>query len=170
MSDAHTFVVERTMARSAGYQPRNHGRIVPGAWRLFRRAATRGWLGQQWARMGGRAPLLLDLTSVATEYTVTERHFAGLCAVPLRQIRGSEGRCLDFDAAFHPLQYHTEARWLSIASAWHDGVSLPRVELIQIGDVYFVRDGHHRVSVARALGHEHIDAIVTAWTLSTPCP
>jgi hypothetical protein len=40
---------------------------------------------------------------------------------------------------------------------------LPPVELIQVGDVYFVRDGHHRISVARMMGQDSIDAEVTVW-------
>jgi hypothetical protein len=47
---------------------------------------------------------------------------------------------------------------------------LPPVVLVQVGDVYFVRDGHHRISVARALGQLDIEAEVTVWHLSGPLP
>jgi hypothetical protein len=49
-------------------------------------------------------------------------------------------------------------------------VTLPAVDLIQIGDVYFVRDGHHRISVGRAMGQEIIDAEVTVWEVAGPLP
>jgi len=48
------------------------------------------------------------------------------------------------------------------------GVTLPLVDLVQVGDVYFVRDGHHRISVARAFGQESIDAQVTVWEVARP--
>ena len=86
----------------------------------------------------------------------------------LGQIRGSEGRCQDFDVAFHPLKQHAEERWVSVARAQLRGLGLPPIELIQVGEVYFVRDGHHRISVAAALGQQEIDAVVTVWQLAAP--
>ena len=85
----------------------------------------------------------------------------------IRQIRGTEGQRDAFDDAFHPLTSHTRGRWVSIASAWLQGTSLPPVDLIRVGEVYFVRDGHHRISVARALGQQEIDAVVTVWEVAT---
>jgi len=46
------------------------------------------------------------------------------------------------------------------------GLALPPVELIQVGEVYFVVDGHHRISAARALKYTHVDAVVTEWTVA----
>jgi hypothetical protein len=89
-------------------------------------------------------------------------YYAGTQTVPINRIRGSENRSRDFDEHFHPLQSHTAARWIGIAEARLRGVPLPPVELIQVGADYYVRDGHHRISVARALGEEFIDAIVVA--------
>jgi hypothetical protein len=83
--------------------------------------------------------------------------------VRVQQIRGSESRSRDFDADFHPLREFNRFRWISVAAARLDGLSLAAVELIQIGDEYYVRDGHHRVSVARALGELYIEARVTVW-------
>ncbi|NMC53097.1 MAG: ParB N-terminal domain-containing protein, partial [Chloroflexi bacterium] len=54
-------------------------------------------------------------------------------------------------------------RWTRIGMLMMMGEPLPAVELIQVGDEYYVRDGHHRISAARALGYRHIDAVVTAW-------
>ena len=81
------------------------------------------------------------------------------------QICGSESRAHDFDADFYPLQENTKERWLSIAAATQRGCQLPPVILIQIGESYFVRDGHHRISVARAQGQKTIQAKVETWRL-----
>jgi hypothetical protein len=83
--------------------------------------------------------------------------------VEMARIRGSEGRSEDFDGAFRPLKEHARGKWMSVALARLKGVVLPVVELAQVGDVYFVLDGHHRISVARAFGQESIDAAVTVW-------
>ena len=101
---------------------------------------------------------------------VRSEYSAGTRSVPLGQIRGSEGRCADFDAAFHPRQQHTRQRWEGIAQAIQRDVPLPPVELIQVGDIYFVRDGHHRISVNRALGQVDIDAVVTVWVVDEQQP
>jgi hypothetical protein len=118
----------------------------------------------------GRSNRLLDLAAVRRSCDVRSRRFGGTRAVPLDQIRGSEGRRGDFDADFRPLGGHTKDRWVSIATAQQMGRTMPPVDLIQVGDAYFVRDGHHRVSVARALGQKAIDAQVTVWQVSGPLP
>ncbi len=91
-------------------------------------------------------------------------HDAGLQTVPTRKILGSENRVQDFDAQFHPVQSRTRERWLSIAEARLMGAGLPAIELIELGGIYYVRDGHHRLSVARALGEEYIEAHVITRT------
>ena len=88
---------------------------------------------------------------------------AGRQSVRLDDIRGTEGRAQGFDDKFYPLSDQTRQRWQSVASAVDDGVPLPAVQLIQVGSAYYVRDGHHRVSVNRALGQELIEAEVTVW-------
>lgn len=139
--------------------------VTRAALRLYHSARAWSWLGKLWSGLTRRPRRLLDLETVQATCGVRHRHYAGTQVVPIRQIRGSEGRGDDFDAHFQPLQPHNRQRWLSVAAALQRGVTLPLVELIQIGDVYFVRDGHHRISVARALGQEHIDAEVTVWDI-----
>jgi hypothetical protein len=90
--------------------------------------------------------------------------------VPISQIGGSEGRVGDFDRDFNPLKDYTRRRWLGIAAARERGKVLPPVSLVQVGDVYFVKDGHHRISVARAVGQDAIEARVTAWQVEGPLP
>jgi hypothetical protein len=138
------------------------------ALRLYQRIRRRGWLGQLWASLTGQPQHLFDLSVIEADDATGDRWYCGCRTVLLRHIRGSEGRGREFDMSFRPLQSHSAARWLSIAAAWRMGVTLPPVELIQVGDVYFVRDGHHRISVARALGQTQIDAKVTVWQVSRP--
>jgi hypothetical protein len=78
--------------------------------------------------------------------------------VPLDQIVGSESRSGDFDRYFNPLRVHNRDRWIGIAIAFRAGVALPPVELIQEGDHFYVRDGHHRISVARSIGQKEVEA------------
>lgn len=91
---------------------------------------------------------------------IPNQHYAGHKSVPIDRIRGSEGRTEDFDDAFYPLHDRLRHRWLSVASVRLAGHDLPPVELIHTDGVYFVRDGHHRISVAKALGESYIDAEV----------
>jgi hypothetical protein len=127
-------------------------------------------LRRLWASFTRQRSFLLDLAEVTAACTVRERRSLGLRVVPVEQIRGSEGRARDFDAAFRPLHTHTAARWLAIIRMIEHGADLPPVELIQVGDVYFVRDGHHRVSVARARRHRELDAVVTLWEVEGALP
>jgi len=113
---------------------------------------------------------LLDLNRTKDACKISGRCYGGTRTVALSQIRGSEGRCNDFDCDFQPLQGHTRDRWISIAAAREMGTSMPPVELVQLGDAYFVRDGHHRISVGRALGQRDIDAEVTVWHVDGALP
>jgi hypothetical protein len=135
---------------------------------LFASARRAGRARQVWAKVRGQSRRLLDLNSVAATSASGDRRAAGVQTVGIRQICGSEGRCDDFDIAFHPLKEHAEERWVSVARAQLRGLGLPPVELIQLGAVYFVRDGHHRISVAAALGQQEIDAVVTIWHVTAP--
>jgi hypothetical protein len=91
---------------------------------------------------------------------VSERS-TGYQVVPLDQIVGSVDRGRDFDRRFRPTSGRSRSRWEQIAAAARRGEAFPPVDLVKVGELYFVRDGHHRVSVARALGRNDIDAYVT---------
>jgi hypothetical protein len=88
--------------------------------------------------------------------------------VPVDHIIGSEGRYSDFDRRFLPRTEAVEQRWRSIERAMDRLIDLPPVDLWKISDVYFVRDGNHRVSVARWMGQGHIDALVTELLVDVP--
>jgi hypothetical protein len=130
---------------------------------LYRAVLWRARLGRCWSALARRQHSLLSLSGVITTDVDRRNQFARMCTVPIRQIRGSEGRAVDFDAEFRPLHRQTQGRWLSIATACLKGITMPPVELIQVGDIYYVRDGHHRISVARAMGQEYIEAEVVVW-------
>jgi hypothetical protein len=90
--------------------------------------------------------------------------YKGIQTVPLDKIVGSEGRYNDFNRAFLPKREHLRARWRSINIASLEDVYLPPIKLFKIGETYFVRDGNHRVSVARLRGQIDIDAEITEIT------
>lgn len=80
--------------------------------------------------------------------------------VRIAAIVGSEGRPFDFDHEFRPLTKQLQPRWQRLFDAVDSGLEPPPVDLVQLGELYFVRDGHHRISVAKALGREWITARV----------
>lgn len=88
------------------------------------------------------------------------QHYAGLQQVPIDSIIGSVGRFQDFDRAFLPKRDTSRDRWERIDIAHLMEVDLPAIELYKVGSVYFVKDGNHRVSVARERGQVFIDAVV----------
>jgi hypothetical protein len=137
---------------------------------LYQESLRDGLLARFGAALTGRPRCLLDLHLVEKTCAIQGRFYAGTHTVPIRRIRGSLDRCADFDAAFHPIRTHNRARWLGIAVARQKGVPLPPVRLVQVGDLYFVEDGHHRISVARAMGQEEIDAEVIVWQTGSPLP
>jgi len=111
---------------------------------------------------------LLHMEEIHAAGTVPPNQDTGVQSVPIAHIRGSvnEGRTFDFDADFRPLKTHNKERWLGLAAAWQRGVKIPPVGLIKIGDAYFVRDGHHRISVARAMEQTEIRADVAIWRIA----
>jgi hypothetical protein len=128
-----------------------------------------------WSRIRRQPYTLWSLNSMSQQWQVQTRYASGLHLVPVAAIRGSEGKENAFDSHFTPLHpRHSRERWLGIAMAQWQGQNLPPVDLIKVDDgrsaVYFVRDGHHRVSVARAFGQGEIEANVTVWQLNGPAP
>jgi len=119
-------------------------------------------------RLTGRRTELLRFEEVRRQLRAAGRHDAGSRPVLLNAIVGSVGRYRDFDTAFLPLQTQTKRRWLSIDRAHYDDLILPPVELYQLGETYFVKDGNHRVSVARERGQVYVDAVVIE--LHAPVP
>lgn len=121
-----------------------------------------GTLGQRFmAWLAGRRQCLLELSAVSSRRSSKSEHDGGTRVVALKKIVGSEGRACDFGPDFRPRQAGTRSRWINIAAAVAKGAILPPVELVEVGGRYYIRDGHHRISVARANGQDHIDAHIT---------
>jgi hypothetical protein len=103
---------------------------------------------------------LLPFDEIRKRLPVQSQHYIGLRQVEVEHIVGSVSRYHDFDRAFLPRQTHTRDRWESIDKAHLKDVILPPIELYKIGNIYFVKDGNHRVSVARERGQAYLDAYV----------
>lgn len=143
--------------------------LLQRAQTLYRRASWGGQVERLKAFLLRRPRALFDLDSLPRGQ-VRGRHYAGLRTVELSQVRGTLGRQGDFDAHFHPLDERLCERWTGVAVAWLQGLPLAPVTLIQAGEIYFVQDGHHRISVARALGQAAIEAEVTTWEIAGRLP
>jgi len=127
---------------------------------LFSKAMNRGKRIMFLQQLLGKQNNLQTLAQAKNGTKPIEKQGGKIIAVAIEKIVGSESRVHDFDKHFRPLVNHTRDRWVSIAIARHQGINLPPVELIQVGDKYFVRDGHHRVSVAKTFGQATIEAQV----------
>jgi hypothetical protein len=108
--------------------------------------------------------LILPFEEVVDALGRTGQVDRGLQVVPLDMIVGTVDRAVDFDRGFRPTSARLRSRWERIAAAQRRGEALPPISLFQIGDLFFVRDGHHRVSVAKSQGRDDIDAYVTEVT------
>lgn len=126
----------------------------------YERAIQKG-IGRFLGRwLSGKENRLLSLDEYLRCHRPTQRQDIGLETVAIEQIKGSIERSEDFDGAFMPLQGHTSSRWMSIDRAYHRSSPLPPVDLWKVGGIYFVADGHHRISVASLHRQAYIDAHV----------
>jgi hypothetical protein len=105
---------------------------------------------------------LLSFNDVKEILKPRNQVYRGMQVVPVKLIVGSEGRYRDFNKFFLPRAEHLRKRWERVDQARLKEIALPVIQLYEIGGVYFVRDGNHRVSVARSQGVESIDAEVTS--------
>lgn len=142
--------------------------VFERATNAFYRARRKAFLNKAMRALQGRSNELLPYDEVREKLHVGGPVYKGLQTVPIDQIVGSVDRYRDFDRAFLPSQTFTQARWQSIGRAFYQEVSLPPVMLYRVGDVYFVVDGNHRVSVARELGQKYVDAEVQECEIRVP--
>jgi hypothetical protein len=136
----------------------------------FKSGFFQGKVSRLMKRLLGHQQWLYDLNEYRTYLSSGGSFHAGVRIVPIRQIIGSEGRGPDFDGSLHPVNVNSRERWVNMAILFMSRVPLPLVKLIQLGVAYFVRDTHHRISVARALGQIAVDAEVTIWQAQPPYP
>ena len=127
----------------------------------YTRAQRSGRLRRLWANLTGQNVGLVPYEDLKRTLRFTTQRYRGLEAVPLDKIIGSLERSDDFDRSFLPTQGHSISKWLSVDTAYLQGITLPPVTLYKVGDAYFVVDGHHRISAGRTKGLTYIDAEVT---------
>jgi hypothetical protein len=126
--------------------------------RARRKASLRRWRDR--LRRDSAHERLLSFDEAKGAQVQWSQAYRGMRTVEVEKIAGSVGRYRDFDGSFLPRKESMGERWGRIDRAYHRGVELPAVSLYKIGDAYFVRDGNHRVSVARYHEAAAIDAEV----------
>ena len=134
----------------------------------FTAARTKAFFREMLAMLTGRRSRLLAYDEVREKLRLGGPIYKGVQTVRIDQIVGSVDRYRDFDRAFLPIQAHTADRWRRVSRAWYEDISLPPILLYKVGDIYFVVDGNHRVSVAREQGQVFIDAEVRECQVKVP--
>ncbi len=152
------------------YEEDRHTRRYNNAVNGFKAAMFKGKLTRLKRRLLHDPQWLYDLTAIKACVTLRGLFYSGIKVVGIKDIIGTEGRNSDFDIDFYPIKEDSRERWVNMALAHLSRTPLPPVELIQIGDKYFVRDGHHRISVAYSFGQISMDAEVVTWQAHPPFP
>jgi hypothetical protein len=143
--------------------PRDTGLPSADAQFDFSRARRRRALARLSARLRRADDVnhILPFEEVARALGRVGERRLGLQLVQLDSIIGTVDRSREFDRSFRPTSPRVRERWQRINLAQRKGESMPPIDVYRIGELHFVKDGHHRVSVARALGHQDIEAYVT---------
>lgn len=134
----------------------------------FEKARTRGRMQSLMSSLAWKNSDLLSLYAVTELIKPKNETYLGMRTIPVDKIIGSEGRYQDFSLAFYPKKELLRSRWQSIDRAAKQYVILPPISVYKLGDWYFVRDGNHRVSVAKTQGVEFIDAEVVELDTQIP--
>lgn len=127
----------------------------------FSRAKQRAWIESLKTFVNPEAGQLLSFHDIKGILKPESEKYLSMQAVPIDKIVGSEDRYMDFSRHFFPKKEHLRQRWKNIDKAHLTEVILPPIKLLKLGEMYFVRDGNHRVSVALSQGLKTIDAEVT---------
>jgi hypothetical protein len=144
--------------------PRSTGLAGADAQDDFLRARRRLALSRlrRWLRREpGDVDHILPFDEVVAALGRLQERDAGPQVIPLDAIVGTVDRLQGFDRHFRPTTPQVRRRWERIATAMRRGEPMPPIDVYRVGEVYFVKDGHHRVSVSRALGDHEIEARVT---------
>ncbi len=147
------------MKRSAGGQAMSRN-LSTQTNEDFEKAKTRGRIQSVLSTLAWKNSDLLSFYAVTELIKPRNETYRGMKTIPVSQIIGSEGRYQDFSQAFYPKKELLRSRWRSIDGAVKQYIILPPISVYKLGQWYFVRDGNHRVSVAKAQGVEFIDAEV----------
>ncbi len=134
----------------------------------FESARFRSLLYNLKSSISGKENKLLSFDEISRGLNLYNQRYLGVRTVDLNDIVGSIDRYKDFDRHFLPKRANLEHRWSSIYSAYKRDINLPLVKLYKVGNIYFVLDGNHRVSVAKRMGVKYIDAEVTEFLTKIP--
>jgi nucleotide-binding universal stress UspA family protein len=134
----------------------------------FYRARHKATLEEILGRITGKQTELLPYDEVRSKLGGLEGSVQQLEEIPIDAIVGSVGRYADFNRQFLPLRESDRERWAGVKVAMDESAGLEPIEVYQIGSVYFVKDGNHRVSVARQTGAAYIQAYVTQVNVKVP--
>lgn len=126
----------------------------------FHSARQRASIQEVISRITGRSNQLLSYDDVAQKLRLRSRTERGIKNIPLDAIVGSVGRYTDFTRTFLPRNDSDQERWTHVKAAMGGSLGLPPIEVYKVGEVYFVLDGNHRVSIARQEGLKTIEANV----------
>jgi hypothetical protein len=126
----------------------------------FQRARFKAFVNRVWGALSGQPSTLLSYDEIKEKLHIGGPIYRGVKTVRVDQIAGSLNRYHEFDRVFLPASDKLADRWQSVNRAFYEEISLPPVVLYKVGQVYFVVDGHHRVSVAREQGQLYIEAEV----------
>ena len=170
MFQSNLSLYQNTQIPGCGYAENIHARQYNTAVSGFRATLAQGKFARLKRRLLRRPQFLYDLNALKAELSVCGSYYSGIQVVPIRSIIGSEGRTADFDMEFYPISETSRERWVNMAIVYLSRLPLPPIQLIQVGDAYFVRDGHHRISVSRAFGQVSMDAEVITWKAQPPFP
>jgi len=124
----------------------------------FSRARFKSFINQVFSILSGQPTKLLSYDDVKEKLRIGGPIYRGVKTIRIEQIAGSLNRYHEFDRAFLPKEDQLASRWQQVNRAFYQDIYLPPVVLYKVGEVYFVVDGHHRVSVAREQGQEFIEA------------
>ncbi|UCH59306.1 MAG: universal stress protein [Anaerolineales bacterium] len=127
----------------------------------FHRARNQAVLKEIIGRIRGESVELLSYEEVRQKLRVEGSSEQGLQNIPIEAIVGSIGRYNDFTRDFLPRRDSIQERWARVKLAVTGSTGLPPIDVYQIGEAYFVKDGNHRVSVAKQMGANYIQAYVT---------
>jgi hypothetical protein len=114
-----------------------------------------------WLRHAPDDNVMLSLNEVLDALGRRGERRLGLRTIRLDTIVGTVDANHDFDRGFRPTSGRVRERWERLALAQRRGEPIPPIEVYRVGDLHFVQDGHHRVSIAMAAGAKTIDAYVT---------
>ena len=128
----------------------------------FNKAHTKAFINEIQHLLSPEEANLISLTDVKQMIKSNAETYIGMKVIPIEKIVGSEGRYKDFDNRFFPKSTHLKNRWQHVDEAALNDITLPPIKVYEIAGLYFVRDGNHRVSVAKTRGTEFIDAEVVS--------